>query len=196
MTYENKIQERLIELISRNRPESVDELVKQAEQEYQITKNEALSNIKRLQKKKLITLFRPDEKKPTNFIEYLYSRNSQWFWATITISLATVISTYLLNDANNPLIYLRYMLGIVYIVFLPGFCFIKILFPNKEIYDFETMGLSIGTSLVLIPLSGLLLNYTPWGIEVIPMILSINILTIGLSIIGIFQEFQVNTTST
>jgi len=43
-------------------------------------------------------------------------------------------------------------------------------------------------SLALVPLTGLLLNYTPWGIRLTPITLSLLALTTLLSVTGIIRE--------
>ena len=58
--------------------------------------------------------------------------------------------------------------SILGVLFLPGFTLIKTLFPTREIDNIERTALSIGMSLALVPLVGLLLNYTPWGIRLTP----------------------------
>ena len=48
-------------------------------------------------------------------------------------------------------------------------------------------------SLALVPLVGLLLNYTPRGIRLTPITLSLLTLTTTLTIIGLIREHQVKT---
>ena len=43
-------------------------------------------------------------------------------------------------------------------------------------------------SLALVPLVGLLLNYTPWGIRLTPITISLLALTTLLSVTGILRE--------
>jgi uncharacterized membrane protein len=61
-----------------------------------------------------------------------------------------------------PIVYLRYILGSIFILWLPGYTFIKALFPEKELDSIERIALSIGMSIALVPIIGLLLNYTPF----------------------------------
>ena len=48
-------------------------------------------------------------------------------------------------------------------------------------------------SLALVPLVGLLLNYTPWGIRLTPVTLSLLSLTLILTITGLIREHQAKT---
>ncbi len=58
----------------------------------------------------------------------------------------------------------RVALGLIFILFLPGYALIAALFPSSEDIDWiERVAFSFGLSIVLVPLLGLVLNYT-WGI--------------------------------
>jgi len=83
--------------------------------------------------------------------------------AFIDRSTGTAISVFTIPENGYPLVYLRYILGSIFILLLPGFNLIKALFPTREIDNVERTALSLGMSLALVPLVGLLLNYTPWG---------------------------------
>jgi len=68
----------------------------------------------------------------------------------------------------------------------------KNLFPTKELDNIERTALSIGMSLALIPITGLLLNYTPWGIRLTPVTISLLALTITFATAAILREHQAN----
>ncbi|MFP3976163.1 MAG: DUF1616 domain-containing protein, partial [Dehalococcoidia bacterium] len=58
----------------------------------------------------------------------------------------------------------RIVLGILFVLFFPGYMLIAALFPRKESLDgIERVALSFGLSIAVVPLIGLVLNYTPWG---------------------------------
>jgi uncharacterized membrane protein len=61
---------------------------------------------------------------------------------------------------------LRVLFTIPLILFIPGYGLISLLFPSKEdISPLERIFLAFGMSFVLAALIGLMLNYTPWGIQ-------------------------------
>jgi len=84
----------------------------------------------------------------------------------------------------------RYVLGAVFVLFLPGYSFIKTLFPTKELDNIERTALSIGTSIALVPIIGLLLNYTAWGIGTTSITLALLALTTILATASIVREYQ------
>jgi uncharacterized membrane protein len=99
---------------------------------------------------------------------------------------ATLLCIYLpvLNDS-----FLRVLFGIPMILFIPGYALIAALFPGtRDIDGIERTALSFGLSIAIVPLTGLVLNYTPWGIRLDPVIISLSILTIGLCLTAQYRR--------
>ncbi len=75
--------------------------------------------------------------------------------------------------------FLRTVLGLPLVLFLPGYALIAALFPAKSDLDgIERVALSFGLSIAVVPLMGLGLNYTPWGIRLVPVLISISLFTL------------------
>lgn len=72
----------------------------------------------------------------------------------------------------------RNVLGLPLVLFLPGYALIAALFPAKSDLDgIERTALSFGLSIAVVPLIGLGLNYTPWGIRLLPILISLSVFT-------------------
>jgi uncharacterized membrane protein len=66
----------------------------------------------------------------------------------------------------------REFLGLPLVLFLPGYSLIAALFPAKSDLDgIERTALSFGLSIAVVPLIGLGLNYTPWSIRLVPILI-------------------------
>jgi len=77
-------------------------------------------------------------------------------------------------------------LGLPFVLFFPGYTLIAALFPARDNLDgIERVALSFGLSIAVVPLLGLILNYTPWGIRLYPILLTLFVFTIMMSIIAI-----------
>lgn len=67
---------------------------------------------------------------------------------------------------------LRVGLGLLYVLYVPGYCLMVALFPRQDDLDsIERMGMSIGLSIGVVPLLALLLDNLPWGIRLWPILL-------------------------
>jgi len=84
---------------------------------------------------------------------------------------------------------LRIILGLPLMLFFPGYTLIAVLFPKKSALDgIERLALSFGLSIAVVPLSGLVLNYTPWGIRLYPILISLTIFPIITSVIAWYRR--------
>jgi uncharacterized membrane protein len=78
-----------------------------------------------------------------------------------------------------PLVILRWVFGGLLLVFVPGFAFIRALFPFERYIDqWERIALSCGLSIALAVLVAFGLNFTPWGITLIPTAAVLAVLTV------------------
>ncbi|WP_440946586.1 DUF1616 domain-containing protein [Methanosarcina sp. T3] len=76
---------------------------------------------------------------------------------------------------------LRNILGLPLVLFLPGYALIAALFPAKSDLDgIERTALSFGLSIAVVPLIGLGLNYTSWGIRILPILISLSMFTFAM----------------
>ncbi len=77
--------------------------------------------------------------------------------------------------------YIRIILGLPMVLFFPGYALIAALFPAKSDLDgIERTALSFGLSIAVVPLIGLGLNYTPWGIRLLPILISLSVFTFAM----------------
>jgi uncharacterized membrane protein len=97
----------------------------------------------------------------------------------ILLSILTLFFTLVPPLATLPV---RIPLGLIMILFLPGYTLIAALFPGKDDLDgIERVALSFGLSIAVVPLIGLGLNYTPWGIRLTPVVISLAIFTVVMA---------------
>jgi uncharacterized membrane protein len=87
---------------------------------------------------------------------------------------------------------LRIVFGSIFVLFIPGYSLVEALYPKEEdISPLERLALSIGLSLALVPLIGLILNYTPWGIRLNPILISLSLTSLILLIISSYRKFNI-----
>jgi len=83
---------------------------------------------------------------------------------------------------------IRVIFGLPLVLFLPGYALIAALFTRRDDLDaIEHIALSFGLSMAIIPSLGLALNYTPFGIRLIPVLIVLSVFTVSLAL-GVYAR--------
>ncbi len=186
----------IIQLVQNQRPQTVRQLITLVKKHTSASEPEILEQVLRLQADGQITLTEPVRPVPQALGTFV--KTAYWYWLTLVLATATTVVVYTIPEATYPLVYIRYVLGIVFVIWLPGYSLIKALFPteppvktsSKNLDAIERIALSVGMSLALVPITGLILNYTPYGIRLTPIVLSLLILTVTFATAGIMREYK------
>jgi len=81
--------------------------------------------------------------------------------------------------------FLRVIFAWTSILFLPGYALIALLFPKKDDLGLiERIALSFGLSAGIVPLLGLILNFTPYGIRLLPIVIILSLFIVLFSILA------------
>lgn len=108
----------------------------------------------------------------------------RWLLAIVTITALTMLFTYFI-PVDSPLVYLRYTFGIIFVVIVPGYCLINILFRRKNRLDLvEQAVLSVALSFGLLGLTGLFLGLSPVKLNFTSITASVTGLTLLLAAIA------------
>jgi uncharacterized membrane protein len=90
---------------------------------------------------------------------------------------------FILIPPLNEISPIRIIPGLPLVLFLPGYSLIAALFPRKDDLDaIERIALSFGLSIAVVPLLGLALNYTPFGIRLTPILIFLSVFTVSLAL--------------
>jgi hypothetical protein len=201
-TNEDTLTQTILQTIKDQKPETVEQLATLVTQKTALPEQQVINRILKLQNQGKIKLTQQPVSAPSDLATYITTGQALWYWASIIIALATAISAFTIPEDLFPLVYIRYALGTIFVLWLPGYTFIKALFPthvpiktsSEDLDIIERIALSIGMSLALVPIVGLLLNYTPWGIRLTPIVLSLLALTIVFATVALIREKQAKTT--
>lgn len=184
---DKRIAKALLDAARKNPSLSVEALVKEKAESLGVARHDVAKHLYLLWRDGELKLVNPQP--PSSLAQYAKSFYSLWFWALTLIIVLTGSAIYLLPQIP-PYVYFRYVVGSLFILCLPGFALIEALYPKKEdLEPLERVALSIGLSLALVPLVGLVLNYTPWGIRLDPIFVSLAFLTIVLGAVAIAKKF-------
>jgi hypothetical protein len=188
----------ILQITDAQKPETVDQLAREVRERFPSSSNkEILDAILNLQSEGKLHLTET-RSLPGNVRGYLRTSNASWYWITVAATLAALVSVFLISEEAYPIVIVRYVLGAIFILWLPGYAFIKALFPvtlpiktsDKNLDTIERAALSFGMSLALVPIVGLLLNYTPWGIRLTPITVSLTALTLSFATAAVIRENQ------
>jgi uncharacterized membrane protein len=114
---------------------------------------------------------------------------SLWFYVSIVASVSAALTAYVIPP-NSPFLVLRLGLGLLFVLYLPGYVALQALYPSVEFNRFDRLALSVGVSLILDMLGGLALNFTPWGIRLAPILFYLCTLTACLATLGLVRQFS------
>ncbi len=135
------------------------------------------------------TLDLMDNNPPSSLQSCFFNLESIWFWEVTSLVAVTLLVVFTVNA--SVLVYVRYVLGGIFVLFLPGFILISALYPRSgELNGLERSALSIGLSLAIVPIVGLMLNYTPWGIRLEPIMIALAMLAEALAAVCVFRRFK------
>lgn len=175
----------LMSVIKTGEPQSLNKLVKLA-RAAGYSEEDTLSEISRLEKLGRLKLG-TSKQKVREFRRLFFSFSMLWYWGVIAISLTAIISVLAISPSLFPFVYIRWLSGLAILLWVPGFCFVKALFPKKEIGNLETLILSVSSSLILVVLVGLFCNFTPLGLSELPVVVTLSALSVVLASISVWQ---------
>ncbi len=89
---------------------------------------------------------------------------------------------------------LRVTLGLPFVLFFPGYTLVAALYPRRDdLSGVERLALSLGLSLAVVPLIGLALNYTPWGIRRAPIAASLTLFIAACSLVAVRRRRRLSS---
>lgn len=93
------------------------------------------------------------------------------FYGNVDLLLLAIVSVLMLPLAVFGSGIILIGSGLIYVLFCPGYALMSALFPRKKELDaLERLALSIGMSIALTPLIGLVVNLSPFGIRIFTML--------------------------
>ncbi len=119
----------------------------------------------------------------------LHFQEKPWdLYAAIGYAVVMSVALLGLNVGN--------LLAVLLVLFVPGYVLVAALFPGSftpeksEMDWIERIALSFGLSIAVVPLLGLLLNFTPWGIRFAPIVATITLFTVGVGYAAYWRRMR------
>jgi hypothetical protein len=129
--------------------------------------------------------------------KHIESTVPNWYWIMVALTLGSAIAVLAVGDVG-PQAYIRYIAASVFVLFLPGYAFLTALSPLKapnseESNQMDTItrfALSMVLSIAMVSVLGLILDFSPLGVNLNSLVLSLSLFTLLFSTIGLVRERQ------
>jgi len=195
---EKKLVQTIIQIVKEKKPQTVKQLTSFVQERLPVPEQRIIETILKLQSTGRIRLSEKQPLTSPKLVTYLKTKHALWYWLTMGLAIAASAVVFIIPEGSYPWIYIRNGLGTVLALWLPGYAFAKALFPpkppiktsDKSLETIVQIALSFGISLALVPMVGLLLYYTPWGIQLTTIVPSLLALTMIFATAGIEREHQ------
>ena len=199
---DESIKDLIIKIVKEQKPKTTSQLIKIVQQTTKLSEKKIINILNQLEDEDKIQFNTKQEIASTSTGNYLFTSGSTWYWTIIAVAIATTIIVFTVPQDSYPLAYLRNVLGVIFVLFLPGYAFIKAFFPTKlpiqtssqSLDNIERFALSTGLSIALTPMVALILYYSPIGIGLTPITLSLLALTTVLATAAMAREDRAKST--
>jgi hypothetical protein len=115
------------------------------------------------------------------------ARGTGWSGSLLlACGMAVAAAVVVLADVTNPA--LRLIVALPLVVVIPGYALMAATCPGPSVSGAERLALSIGTSLTMAVLGGLLLNWTPWGLQPSSWVILLSTLTLVAAAYAVVQR--------
>lgn len=174
--------------VFRHTGESVDELVKNIASEDKLKLGFVTKGLCQAIEEGKIRLV--DLNPPKNLLGYLFSIYSLWYW--IVIGFIGVGYTLIrILPLGYPYDYLRYFVGAVFVLFVPGYTLLEMLYPKTEAKEGVGRVLtSIVLSFVIVGLGGMIPILTVGTILLDPLVTVLVFPVIGFGALGVWRKYE------
>ena len=196
-TPNESIKDDIVKTVRDQKPATTSQLIGLIQNATNLSEKEIINLLNQLEAEDKIHFNLRPEATSFSFGSYLFSSKSSWYWTIIVVALVTTLTVFVVPQDWYPLVYVRNFLGVVFVLFLPGYAFVKAFFQKKvpfktssESFDnIERVVLSIGLSLALSPIVSLVFYYTPLGMGLIPITLSLLALISFFATVAVAREY-------
>ena len=127
--------------------------------------------------------------------ESIKPEGSHWYWIIMALTLVSAIAVLVISEVGT-LAYIRYVSASLLVLFLPGYALLRAISPSNDqtlgqpnnMYSILRLSLSIVLSIVIVSLLGLILDFSPLGVTLDSLVLSLSLFTVLFSTIALFRE--------
>jgi uncharacterized membrane protein len=113
---------------------------------------------------------------------------ARWFGIIVLFTVVTMLTVYFVPSVS-PFFIFRYVFSFVFIMILPGYCLVSVLFPAGNKIDLvEKAVLSVALSFSLVGISGLFLGLSPIGMNFTSISVSLCAIVLVLAAVAFLRK--------
>ncbi len=183
----------ILKVISERKPKSIEQLVSILKDTVECQEKVLFAQITKLQDEGVLKL--EAERNSSSFSLF----SSHWYLLTIALGVIAVVFVFTIPQNAYPWIYVRNILGLIFVFFVPGYAFVRAFFPRsvgdtsvKSIEIIEKVALSVGLSIAIVSIVGLALYYSPFQLDLSAIVVSIFVLASIFATTGLLRENRLN----
>jgi uncharacterized membrane protein len=192
------LTETIARIADEKNPQTVSELVTLVQENASWEQEEILDTVLKMQSEGKIRLVSSSLPVSLRFVTYLRTNKALWYWATLAIAIISMVSAVLIRENFYPWSYFRNVFGLIFVLWLPGYTLLRMLFPanvpkteiSVNLSNEERIVLSVIMSLALLALIGLLLNFSPWGINLTTILLSLLTFSLVFATAAVIRDYS------
>lgn len=181
------LDQSIFSVLAVKHPENIEQLIHFVQKETEFSEAAILNRVLSLHDENKLNFVSQPAKHKSRF-NYVFSPRAIWYWILMLFTCVTVFVVFQVPEYSYPESYVRPFLGAFFVLLAPGYALAKALYPGKRLELTERLGLSIALSIALVCLNAFLLNFSPWKITLLPLVVSLSLLIILFSTIGVFRE--------
>jgi hypothetical protein len=198
---EDNLTQIIIKYIQEKKPKNIQQLINLMKEKHSFPEEQIIKHVLQLQNQGKIKLQEIAKNKPSNFGGYLITKDARWYWIVLLLATITIPIVHIIPENYYPFAYLRIVFGLIFILWLPGYSFVRAIFTVghrtkkfiQPLNPIERTAFTLVTNLAIDPLVGLILNYTPWGVRLTPITLCLLTITVVLSTVAIIREYKIRS---
>ena len=187
----SKIEKEIIEITKLKKPSTGAELVELITEEFNISRELAIKYVLDLEDKRKILFIEQEGRRPEDIKEFLVSSKVYWYYLVMLVSVFMFFSSFISSPKTMLSLYFTYLVGTFFVLFIPGYCITRILYSGIEVSRLKFIVFSIGISVSMASIIGVIMNYTPWGINKIPIVIMEFFIITFLSSYAVYKEFLI-----
>jgi uncharacterized membrane protein len=187
----SKIEKEIIEITKLKKPSTGAELVELITEEFNISRELAIKYVLDLEDKRKILFIEQEGRRPEDIKEFLVSSKVYWYYLVMLVSVFMFFSSFISSPKTIISLSFTYLVGTFFVLFLPGYCITRILYSGNDVSRLHFIVYSIGISVSMASIIGVIMNYTPWGINKIPIVIMEFFIITFLSSYVVYKEFLI-----